>query len=99
MMIAARAWQNNIRRARWTILPLLFLLSVSIAVGQLPTATILGVVKDSSGAVIPSATLTVRNTATGQSRTAQTEANGSYRFSALPVGTYELRAEHTGFQS
>ncbi len=66
---------------------------------QLPTATVLGVVKDASGAVVPDAALTVRNVETGQTRIAASAADGSYRFSALPVGTYEIRAAHTGFQS
>jgi len=70
-----------------------------VAVAQLPTASILGTVKDSSGAVVPNATLTVRNTATGQSRTATADPNGAYRLSALPVGTYEVRVEHPGFQT
>ena len=66
---------------------------------QLPTATILGVVKDSSGAVVPDVAITARSTSTGQTRTATSGPDGSYRFSALPVGPYELRAEHAGFQS
>jgi hypothetical protein len=71
----------------------------SLAMAQLPTATILGVVKDSSGAVVPDTTLTARNVETGQTRTATSAADGSYRFSALPVGGYEVRAEHSGFQA
>src|SRR5262245_48241361 len=69
------------------------------AVSQLPTATILGVVKDSSGAVIPGVTLTARNVETGQSRTAISIEDGSYRFAALPVGSYEVRTELPGFQT
>src|SRR3972149_4340168 len=71
----------------------------SLASAQLPTATILGVVKDSSGAVVPGATLTARNVETGQTRTAVSAADGSYRFAALPVGNYEVRVEHSGFQA
>lgn len=66
---------------------------------QLPTATILGIAKDSSGAVVPDATLTLRNVNTGLTRTTATAADGSYRFPALPVGNYEIRVEHAGFQS
>jgi hypothetical protein len=69
------------------------------AAAQLPTATILGVVKDSSGAVVPDTALTARNVETGQTRTTVSAADGSYRFSALPVGAYEVRAEHPGFQT
>ena len=66
---------------------------------QLPTATILGVVKDSSGAIIPDAALTARNVDTGLTRSTKTGADGGYRFSALPVGNYEVRVEHTGFHA
>lgn len=73
--------------------------SAGAVFAQLPTATILGVVKDSTGAVIPGATLTAHNLETGMVRTAVSESNGSYRFTALPVGPYELRLEHPGFQT
>ena len=70
-----------------------------IAMAQMPTATILGVVKDSTGAIVPGATVTVRNSETGQSRNAVTGADGSYRAPALPVGTYEVRVEQSGFKT
>jgi outer membrane receptor protein involved in Fe transport len=66
---------------------------------QLPTGTILGVVKDTSGAVIPGATVTIRNMDTGMTRTATTGNDGEYRVPALAVGTYEVRAEHAGFET
>ena len=71
----------------------------SFAFAQLPTATILGVVKDASGAVVPGAALTARNTETGLTRTTVSAGDGSYRFSALPVGSYEVRVEQSGFQT
>src|SRR5690349_20550908 len=69
------------------------------ALAQLPTATILGVVKDSTGAVVPGVTLNALNLETGQNRTAISAGDGSFRFAALPVGNYELRAEHPGFRT
>ena len=74
-------------------------LGMSKAYAQLPTATILGTVKDASGAVVPEAKLTAKNTGTGQSRITTSAADGSYRFPAMPVGTYEIRAEQSGFQA
>src|SRR3989304_896439 len=71
----------------------------SVMFAQLPTATILGVVKDATGAVVPDAALTATNVETGQTRTGVSAGDGSYRFSALPVGNYEVRAEHAGFQT
>ena len=78
---------------------LLFVMAASAGVAQLPTATILGVVEDATGAVVPGATVTSRNTDTGQTRSAVSSGDGSYRFAALPVGNYEIRAEHPGFRA
>src|SRR5688572_26652957 len=66
---------------------------------QLPTATILGVVRDSDRAVLPGATVSIRNVDTGLTRTAPTDGDGSYRFPALPVGPYEIRVELQGFRT
>ena len=68
------------------------------AYAQLPTAAILGTVKDASGGVVPEAKLTARNTGTGQSRVTTSAGDGSFRFPSMPVGTYEVRAEQSGFQ-
>src|SRR3990170_909892 len=83
----------------WIVLILLGWVSVSAVWPQLPTATVLGVVRDATGAVVPETNLTARNVETGQTRTTVSGSDGSYRFSALPVGSYEVRVEHAGFQS
>src|SRR5213596_278118 len=62
------------------------------------TATIVGVVRDSGG-VLPGATVTVRNVDTGLTRSVPTGEAGAYRFPALPVGPYEIRAELPGFRT
>ena len=82
----------------WSPLVFFMLMGASLSLAQLPTATILGVVRDSTGAVVPGVNLTARNTVTRQSRTTMSASDGSYRFSALPVGNYGIRAEHTGFR-
>src|SRR5262249_36244008 len=78
---------------------LTFISAASVSVAQLSTATILGAVKDSSGAVVPGVNVTARNTETGQTRAAVSAGGGSYRIPALPVGTHEVRAEHAGFRA
>ena len=75
------------------------LLSVVSTFAQLPTATILGTVKDPTGAVMPQATITARNTETDQARTTVTGEDGSFRLSALPVGHYTLKIEKPGFKT
>ncbi len=71
----------------------------ALATAQLPTATILGTVRDASGAVVPGASVTAKNVDTSQTRSGKTAADGSYRFNALPVGNYEVRVEHAGFEA
>src|SRR6476660_3439391 len=66
---------------------------------QFDTATVLGTVKDSSGAVIPGATVTLKNVNTGITATAVTCADGSYQFLNVRVGTYTVRAELQGFSA
>jgi outer membrane receptor protein involved in Fe transport len=69
------------------------------AFSQLPTATILGVAKDSSGGVLPGVTVTVVNVDTSLTRVVKTGDDGEYRVPELPVGRYEVRAEHAGFKT
>src|ERR1043166_1380403 len=66
---------------------------------QLPTGTILGVVKDPSGAVIPGTSLPITNIDTSLTRTGSSAEDGSYRFPALPVGRYRLEATKEGFSA
>src|SRR5438270_8329948 len=65
---------------------------------QLPTGTILGTVKDASGALVPGAAVTAQNVETGTSRSTSTDETGAFRLTALPVGHYDLRVESSGFK-
>jgi Carboxypeptidase regulatory-like domain/TonB dependent receptor-like, beta-barrel len=58
-----------------------------------------GIVKDSSGAVLASASITTRNPATGEARKAQSDGTGYYVLAEVPYGTYDLSAEHAGFKT
>jgi len=69
------------------------------AVAQLPTATILGTAKDTSGGVLPNTTVTITNVDTGLKRVVMTGDDGFYRAPELAVGRYEVRGEHTGFKT
>jgi outer membrane receptor protein involved in Fe transport len=87
------------RKSVWASVAIISLFTPRVSHSQIPTAKILGVVKDSSSAVVPDVALIVRNVDTGLSRTTTTSENGSFQFLALPVGAYEVRAEHPGFRS
>jgi hypothetical protein len=73
--------------------------SVSIFAQSAGTAGLTGTVTDASGAVVPNVTVTVTNPATNLTRTATTGADGTYRFSLLPPGTYRVRFAATGFKT
>jgi hypothetical protein len=60
---------------------------------------ILGIVEDSSGAIIPSVTLTVTHMATGQQRQVETGESGNYVITNINPGEYTVRAEKAGFKS
>src|SRR5262249_12536223 len=63
------------------------------------TAQISGVVKDTSGGVLPGADVTATQTETGLKRSTFTQANGSYTLPNLPIGPYRLDVNLTGFKS
>ena len=79
------------RKSMLSLLALLFAVMSIIAVAQAPTGIIEGTVADESGAVIPNATVTITNKATGVARTATTNASGLYSAPALLPGDYEVR--------
>src|ERR1700674_240570 len=66
---------------------------------QLPTAKVVGTVKDSSGASVPNATVKVTNVDTSISRTLTTNADGSYNALELPTGNYQVEVTAPGFKS
>ena len=73
------------------------LLSCSVVTSGQTSARISGTVTDEKGAVLPNATVTVRNTQTNISHERQTGEDGQYRFESLPVGPYEVTVQATGF--
>ncbi|PYQ24736.1 MAG: TonB-dependent receptor, partial [Acidobacteria bacterium] len=65
---------------------------------QTSTGRISGTVADSSGAVLPGVTVSVSQQGTGLNRTTTTDGSGAYVFVSLPVGTYDVSAELSGFK-
>jgi hypothetical protein len=78
-------------------LALLLVLSASPVLAQFQTANVLGTVRDTTGAVVPGATVTLLNTGTAISSTKTTDGNGNYEFFTVPIGLYKVTAELTGF--
>jgi Carboxypeptidase regulatory-like domain len=94
-------------RSKWTfavlvylsVLLLVFLGAIApAAMGQAVTATLSGKIADSSGGSIAKASITISNTATGFSRSAQSSDAGEYSIPSLPAGDYKVVVEFTGFR-
>jgi hypothetical protein len=79
---------------------LVFVLLAAVSLwAQTFRGTILGTATDPSGAVLPGASVTVKNVATGLARTTETSADGSYSLPELPIGTYTVTVTLAGFQT
>src|SRR5258707_753203 len=75
------------------------LCSANVARGQEVTASITGTVADPSGSAVAGATVTAKSVERGLTYAAESNDSGIYRISQLPVGSYELKVEKTGFAS
>lgn len=97
-----RVWQllRNRDRAVLILGTILALLSFGRpnAFAQLSGGTISGTVKDMTGAVVPVADVSIRNTATGVQQSTQTNSDGFYAFPAVPIGQYQLDISRPGFK-
>jgi Carboxypeptidase regulatory-like domain len=96
------AVQRLIGRGPRTLIQLAALLFAILISGvainaQLTTADIVGTVYDSSGAVLPNATVTVMNEGTHEARSTQSGSAGQYAFTSLLPGNYSVKVEAHGF--
>ncbi len=76
----------------------LALVCVPVMRAQTTSSEILGLVSDTTGAVIPGAKVTITRTATGEVRSALSSQAGDYSFPAVPIGDYTVSVEATGFK-
>jgi outer membrane receptor protein involved in Fe transport len=82
--------------AVWALLALVLPAPASAQTGA---ASITGLVTDSSGAAVPGVTVTATNTATNVTYTAVSNEAGNYTIASVPVGTYVVKAELSGFRT
>jgi len=87
-----------LRYGRNVVLSLLLMVpAMLVAQSQATTGTIEGNTFDQTGAVLPGATVTIRNPATGVVRTVASDEKGYFRAPLLPPGSYQVTAELSGF--
>src|SRR5277367_2447303 len=84
-------------RFLFLVLCLLVATSPSLRAQTSSTGALVGTVTDASGAIVPNATVTA-TAETGQSRTATTGPDGTFKFGLLPPGKYLVRIVASGFQ-
>ncbi len=82
-----------------SLLILILVGTVAMVVAQTGTSNISGTVRDTAGAVVPGATVSAKNEATGVTSTQTTTDSGIYAFSSLPVGNYTITIEKQGFKT
>src|SRR5260370_20868410 len=91
--------RGNLMKNTWFIrAALVFALACLALFAQSDLGSITGFVKDPSGSVIPNATVTVRNEATGTERKATTNESGSFTVTNIPAGFYTIAVEAAGFK-
>lgn len=85
------------------ILSLLFAAAILVPAGtldaQVTTATLYGVVRDSTGAVLPGASVSATNQGTNLLRDVVADERGEFALPALPTGQYTLKIELPGFKT
>ena len=67
--------------------------------GQFDTATVLGTIRDASGAVVPNSKVTLENVNTGVAASTVANGNGNYEFVNQHLGLYKVKVEAPGFQT
>jgi iron complex outermembrane recepter protein len=87
------------RSVRSLVVVALTLVASSPALAQSNTGFIAGVVKDSSGGVLPGASVKIVSDATSASTDLLAQPNGSYRSEPVPVGAYRVAASLDGFEA
>src|SRR5262245_21181256 len=81
----------------WAFCLALRLIPAGDSFGQVTTSTISGIVRDTTQAVIPGATVTATNVETGVNRDRLSDEGGRYRIGELQPGTYEITVALAGF--
>src|SRR4051812_6266021 len=89
--------EERMRILRWAVTAILFALLPTLAAAQSDAGRVTGTVRDSSGAFVGGATVKVRNTKTGETRTVVTDQSGVFFVTPLKPSTYTITAEKPGF--
>ncbi len=87
---------RSVRTALLMVVCLAF--GMAPALAQFGSASVLGYVRDNTGAMVPGATVTLTNVGTNVSQTGQTDKEGKYEFDSMPIGNYRISTAAAGFE-
>lgn len=90
-------WHRRFKAAILSLFCIACCLCTATAFAQYTTARLSGIVKDNTGSAVPGAAVTIEQVSTSYKQTVKTDAAGAYLFPSLPVGSYKLTVEMTGF--
>src|SRR5215813_1618718 len=82
----------------WSVLLLIVVTTALPSFGQVQNASLTGLVTDPTGAVIPGATVSLKNAGTNAVYTQETDESGYYLFPSLSIGAYTIMVEMPGFK-
>jgi hypothetical protein len=81
----------------FAVVACLLIANLKPSFAQFETASVLGYVRDSSGAAVPNASVSLVNQGTKAQVSVTTDAQGAYQFTDVKVGSYEVTAQAAGF--
>ncbi|MBA4122644.1 MAG: carboxypeptidase regulatory-like domain-containing protein [Acidobacteria bacterium] len=86
------------QRQYFTLILLMLFTLISVSKAQESSGKIVGTIVDQAGAVVPGAKVTVTNAGTQVSRDTVTDEGGNFQVISVPVGTYQVSVERSGFK-
>jgi hypothetical protein len=93
-----QTWTAGVLRGAVIAMAVVLSMSPPPASAQAVSGTILGTVRDATGAALPGATVTLTNTGTGFTRSVVADASGEFTAPLIPTGTYSVTGEMNGFK-
>ena len=97
LLRSAQGKANALELRSWIAIVCLLMLAIQPGGTQTSKGILAGVVRDSSGAVMSNADVTITNEATGEARAVITNSEGAYRIEAINPGPYEIHIARAGF--
>lgn len=91
--------RTNRQRSHFVMIIIMLFVFACAAFAQYDTGTIVGLVRDKTGAIVTDADVTITNVKTGRAYSVKTDSAGQYEVPGLPASTYKVQVDHAGFKT